>query len=132
MTHGIGQLKPPATSQVASPPVSLAPKVEPQPEDTVSKWQTPPGFAEIARSLHRDRPSWVVEGVPPELTEEQDPIRMVGSKMFSTWLLQDSMSGATYIDMVTCSMSLVGLGVTLSVVNYSMPTLQGQGDLDSN
>ena len=61
-------------------------------------------------------------GVPPELVEEQDPIRMVVSMMFSSWLLQDSMSGATYINMVTCSMSLVGMGFTPLVVDHSMPS----------
>ena len=50
-------------------------------------------------------------GVPPELAEEQDPIRMVGSTMFSTWIFQDSMSGATYIDMVAYSMSLLAWGL---------------------
>ena len=71
-------------------------------------------------------------GVPPELAEDHDPIMMVGSTMFSTQLLQDSMSGATYINMVTCSMSLVGLGVTLSAVDCFMPTLLGGEDTDSN
>ena len=42
------------------------------------------------------------------------------------------MSGATYLDMVTCSMSLVGLGVTPSVVNCSMSALLGEGDTDSD
>ena len=77
---------------------------------------------EIARSLCGDSTPQVVKGVPPELAEEQDPIRMVGSIMFSAWLLQDSVSGATYINMVTCSMSLVDWGVTPSVVDCSMPT----------
>ena len=64
-----------------------------------------PGFMEIERSPCGDNPPWVTMGVPPELTKEQNPIRMTGSMMFSIWLFQDSMSGATYIDMLSCSMA---------------------------
>ena len=71
-------------------------------------------------------------GVPPELAKEQDPIRMMVSMMFSAQLLQDSVSGATYIDMVICSLSLVGLVVTPSVFDHSMPALQGEVDTDSD
>ena len=84
----------------------------------------------MVRSLHGDSPPQVVKGVPPELVEEQDPARMVESTMFSAQLLQDSVSGATYMDMVTCSMSLVGFGVTPSTVDCCMPALQGEGDTD--
>ena len=78
---------------------------------------------EIMRSLHGDNLPQVVMGVPLELAKEQDSIRMVGSIMFSAWPFQDSMSGATYINMVTCSMSLVGLRSTPLAVDHSMPTL---------
>ena len=71
-------------------------------------------------------------GVLPELVEELDPIRLVGSTMFSAWLLQDSMLGAIYINIVTCSMSLVGLGVTPLVVDHSMPALLAEEDTDSD
>ena len=54
------------------------------------------------------------------------------STMLSTQLLQDYMSGATYINMVTYSMSLMGLGVTPSAVDCSMPALLGEGDTDSD
>ena len=84
------------------------------------------------RSLHGDSPPQVVKGVLPELAIEQDSIRMVGSRMFSAQLLQDSISGATYIDMVTCSMILVVLGVTPSAINCSIPALLGEGDMDSD
>ena len=39
---------------------------------------------------------------------------MVGSTMFSTQLFQAAKSGAMYVDMVTCSMNLVGMGLTPS------------------
>ena len=52
--------------------------------------------------------------------------------MFSARLFQDANSGTTYIDMVTCSMSLVGLGVTPLVGDCSMPALLGGKDTDSN
>ena len=84
------------------------------------------------RSLHGDNPPWVIMGVPPELAKEQDPIRMVGSTMLSAQLFQDSMSGATYIDVVTCSMSLVGLGSTPLAVDCCMPTLLGEDDIDAD
>ena len=42
------------------------------------------------------------------------------------------MSGTTYIDMVTYSMSLVGLGATPLAVNHPMSTLEGWEDTDSD
>ena len=41
------------------------------------------------------------------------------------------MSGTTYIDMVTCSISLDGLGATPLAVNHPMPALEGWEDTDS-
>ena len=41
------------------------------------------------------------------------------------------MLGITCIDMVTCSMSLVGLGATPTAVDHPMPTLEGWEDTDS-
>ena len=38
VAYGIGQSTPTATAQLVSPSVSLAPKMESQPEDTVSQW----------------------------------------------------------------------------------------------
>ena len=73
-----------------------------------------------------------VAGIPPELSEEQGMIQVVGSVMFSARLVQDMISGSTYIDMMTCSMSLVGLGVTPSVGDHSMPTLLGEEDMNSD
>ena len=133
VTCGIGWSKPPATAQASSPSASHTLKAEPQQEDTISQWQTPPpGFAEIVRSLCADNPTQVVMGVPPKLDKEQDCIQMVGSTMFFAQLFQDSVSGPTYTDMVTCSMSLVGMGFTPSMVDCSMPTLLGEEDTDSD
>ena len=126
LTHGVGQLKPTATAWASRPSASLTPKAELQQEDTISQWWTPlPGFTEIVRSLHGDNLPRVVMGVPPELAEEQDSIWMVVSTMFSTWLFQDSVSGATYINMVTWSISLVGMGFTPLALDHSMSTLLG-------
>ena len=47
---------------------------------------------------------------PPELAEDGGPIQMVGSTMLSAWLFQDVTSGAMFINMVTCSMNLIGIG----------------------
>ena len=58
---GIGWLKCTATTQVASPSAISTQKVESQQEDIISQWWTaPPGFMEIARSLHGDNSPHVV------------------------------------------------------------------------
>ena len=87
---------------------------------------------EIARSLHGDDLPHVVIGLPLELAKEQDPIWVVGSTMFSTRLFKDAVSGTMYIDMMTCSMSQIGLGATLLAVDCSMPALLGEEETDSN
>ena len=84
------------------------------------------------RSLHGDDLPHVVTDICPELAEEQDAIWVVGSTMFSVWLFQDVVSGTTYIDMMTCLMSLVGFRVTPSVVDCSMPALLGEEEMDSD
>ena len=66
-------------------------------------------------------------GITPELAKEQDPIWMAGSTMFSAWLFQDAVSGATYINMVTCLMSLMVMGFTPLVVDCSMSCPPGRG-----
>ena len=71
-------------------------------------------------------------GIPPELAKEQDAIWMVGSTMFFAQLFNDSVSGATYIDMVICSMSLVAMAFTPLTVDHSIPTLLGEEDTDSD
>ena len=132
-THCEGHLKSTVTTWVVSPSPAPIQKVGLQQEEPSSGQKTPPPvFMEIARSLHGDGPSHVVTGIPLELAKEQGPIQMVGSTMFSARLLQDAVSGTTFIDMVSYSMSLVGLGVTPLVGDCSMPTLLGEEDMDSN
>ena len=77
-------------------------------------------------------PPCEVMSIPPELAEEQGPIQIAGSTMFSTRLIQDAISGSTYINMMTYSLSLVGLGVTPLVGDHSMLTLLGEEDIDSD
>ena len=84
------------------------------------------------RPLCGDNLPHVVTGIPLELAKEQDPIWVAGSTMFSARLFHDVVSGTTYINMVTCSITLVGLGYTPSVVYHSMPTLLGEEEMDSN
>ena len=87
---------------------------------------------EITSSLHGDDSPCEVTGIPLELAREQDPIWIVGPIMFSAKLFQDTVSGSTYINMMTCSMSLMGLGVTPLVGDHSMPALLGEEDTDFN
>ena len=51
--------------------------------------------------------------------------------MFSTWLFQDETSGAMCIDMVMCSMNLVGVGFIPMADDHSIPTLLDEIDLDT-
>ena len=130
---GIGQWKPTASAPVASPSPTPTQKAEPWQEVTSSQLQIPPpGFMEIARSLNGDDSPCVVTGVPPELAKEQDLIQVAGSTMLSARLFQYVVSDYTYIDMVTCLMSLVGLGFTSLAVDHSMPALLGEEDMDSD
>ena len=70
MTSGVGQLKPSATTPAKSSLTALTQRVQTQPESTiVQQWMPLPGFVDIAKILHRDNPTWVVTGVPPELAE---------------------------------------------------------------
>ena len=82
--------------------------------------------------LMGDDPPCEVMGIPPELAKEQGPIWIVGPPVFFTGLIQDAISGSTYMNMMTCSMSLVGLRVTPSVGDQSMPTCLGEEDMDSD
>ena len=132
VAHCIGWSKPTATTWVVSPSVSLTLKVELQQEDTVSQRQTPSRVCRNCEIYAWGQPTMGSHGCSPELAKEQEPIRMAGYPMFFIFLFQDSMSGATYINIVTCSMSLVGLGSTSSAVDCSIPTLLGKEDMDSD
>ena len=81
-------------TKIVSKPAATAQEVELKQEDAIHWWpSSPPEFAEIAWCLCRDNLPWVVTGIPPELAEDQSPIQMVGSTMFSTQLFQDVTSG---------------------------------------
>ena len=79
-----------------------------------------------------DNPPHEVMCIPPELAKEQGLIWLAGSKIFSARLIQGVISRSTYIDMMTSSMSLVVLGVTPLAGDYSMPTLLGEENTDSD
>ena len=79
-----------------------------------------------------DNPPHEVVGIQLELAKEKGPIKVVGPAMFSARLVQDTISGSTYINVMTCSMSLVGLGVTPLAGDHSMPTLLEEEDMDSD
>ena len=101
--------------------------MKPKQEDTIHRWLSPlPGFVEITWSLQGDNLSWVVTGIPPELAEDQSPIEMVGSTMFSAWLFQDVTSWSMCINMVTCSMNLVGIGIVHPADDHLIPALENE------
>ena len=125
--------------QNQQPPLRQQVHHQPQPsgqspweECSGQKLAPPPGFMGIMMSLHGDNPPHKVMSIPQGLAKEQGPIWIAESTMFPAQLLQDSLSGATYTDMMTCSMSLVGLGVTPSADDCSMPTFMGEEDTDSD
>ena len=100
---------------------------------STQKQKPPPGFAEIDRSLWgNDSPHIPVE-VPLELTTPQSLLAGTAmATMISSWLWQDIVAGATYLDMVTTSMSLVSLEVTLMAVDCPMPAWEGWEDPESD
>ena len=65
----------------------------------------------------------MVASISTDMAKDQDSIQMIGSSMVSTCLFRDSASGAMCIDMVTCSMSLVGMGLDPTVDDHHVPAL---------
>ena len=113
-----------ATTQTTIWPAILTPEVVPQWGEYTSQPPTPPpGFVEIAWSLCGDRPLRIVTGIPLELAEDQSPIQMIGSSMMSAYLVRDLTLGAICIDMVTCSMNLMGMGLNPTADDHHVPTL---------
>ena len=55
-------------------------------QNLVANPNTPPGFVEIAWSLHGDSLLRVVAGIPLELVKDQGPIQMIGSSTISAHL----------------------------------------------
>ena len=84
-------------------------------------------WVEKARTPMPGEPGQLAECVQ-ELREVMESLMVfTDAKVFSDDVPshQDVMSGITYIDMVTCSMSLVGLEATPSAVDHPMRTLKG-------
>ena len=101
-------------TQVSTP---LGSPVEPKP-------MCSPGFADIARSSWGDDAHTTID-LPTMLATS--PGLLAGTAMATMmlmWLYQDSMMGATYIDMVTASMSLVSLGPTPMALDCPTATLE--------
>ena len=129
---GVEHSKPTVTAWAASPPLAPTQQARsPQEECCSQQLAPPPGFVEIVRSLCGDDPPHKVTSIPLEPAEEQGAI-WIAESMVSSRFLQDSLLGPTCINVMTCSMSLVGLGVTPLVGDCSMPTLLGEEDMDSN
>ena len=129
--YGEGQPQATATAQKAGQQATPAQEVMPQQAGPSSQCTTPPpGFVEMAQSLHWDNLLRVVAGITPELVEDQGPIQMVGFSMLSAQLFQDAASGAMCIDMVACSMSMVGMGLNPMADDHHIPTLGEATDLD--
>ena len=109
--HGEKWSQATATTQMSSEQATPTHKAMPEQTDSSNQCLVPPpGFVEIPQSLHGDNLPRVVSGTVPELADVQGPIQMVGSSMLSTWLFMDATSGVIHIDMVMCSMDLVGVG----------------------
>ena len=117
--HGLRSSKPTVAPQVMSP-------------SPTCKWKVlPPGYVEIAKSLWGDNSPCITIEVPQEMTIPKG--LLVGTAtatMVSTRLHQ--VSGATYLDMVTTSMSLVGLEAAPMVVDHPMPILEGGEDWEAD
>ena len=83
-----------------------------------------PGIVDIARSLWGDDACAIID-LPPRLATS--PGLSAGttmSTMMSTCLQQDTMMGATYVDTMTASMSLISLGPTPMAGDHPMATLE--------
>ena len=124
VTHSRRPAEPTTTPVVSSLTISSQRAKSLLGSPSKQQWKPLPSFAEIARSLQGDNSPYISVEVPQKLTAPQ--CLLVGAAMammVSTRLHQDGVLGTTYLDMVTTSMSLVGLGATPRVVNHPMPTL---------
>ena len=91
----------------------------------------PPGFVDIARSLWGDN-AGITINLPLMLATS--PGLSVGTAMaimMLMWLCQDSMMGATFVDTVTTSLSLMNLGPTPMVVDHPTATLEDVTEWES-
>ena len=76
-----------------------------------------------------DNPPRIVTGFPLEEAEDQDPIQLIGSSTVSAHLFRNLVSGAMCIDVITCSLSVVGMGLDPMAVDHHVPTLEDITDL---
>ena len=108
---GIRQLKPTTITTLASSSTISSQRVKTLPEGPVD-WQQkpPPGFAEITKSLWGDNLLNMTIEVPPELSATQSLLAGIVVAMMVSMRLHQVLD-QTYIDMMTTSMSLVGLGL---------------------
>ena len=79
------------------------------------------GFVEIVRSLQGEHSLQIVNNVHPEDTEES--YEAVGSSIMATQLFWHPTSGEMYIDMLTCMLSVVDLGVDPMAEVHLFPAL---------
>ena len=118
---------------VSSPTISCQKAMTPMGSPITHKWKPCPVFVEIARSLWGNDSPHITINIPPGLTTPHGLlVRTATASMVSTRLHQNVVSGPTYLDMVTTSMSLVSLEVTPMVVDHPMPTLEGGEDSESD
>ena len=90
-----------------------------------------PRFMDIARSLWGDDTHATIDLPPLLATSTGLLVGTTMATMMLMWLCQDSMMGATYIDMVTASMSLMSLGPTPMVVDCPTATLKDVTEQES-
>ena len=88
----------------------------------------PPGFLGIVRSLWGEHSLQIVIRVPAR--EYEKSYKAVGSSIMVTQLLWHPTLGEMFIDMLTCTLSVVDLGVDLMVVVCPGPALQEHSDSD--
>ena len=82
------------------------------------------GFADIPRILQRSQPLQS----PLRLIEEKAPTPMVGSTLVVSQMIQDAW-GNLSVDMMTCQLSVIGMGPTPTVTVSEMPPSKMSLDL---
>ena len=87
-----------------------------------------PRFVEIVRSLWGEHSLWIVIGVPPEEAEES--YEAVCCSIMETQLFQHPTSGEMYINMLTCTLSVVELAVDPMAEDHQVPALWEHSNSD--
>ena len=131
VAHGGRWPGPQATpiTQTTTPATPIQ-EVMPQQAESSGQPQTPPlGFAEIVQSLWGDNPPRIITSIPLG-GKDHDPIQIIGSSMLSAHLLRDVASGAMCINLITCSLSVVDMG--LNCMADDCPTPAPEEVMDSD